>query len=82
MREHLEFKGISLHAEYLSERKFILALISLCADLFAYRVVLTPDQYVQMAAAERKMIIVLDIYDIVKQVRCQSKVNIKLDYRD
>jgi hypothetical protein len=46
MREHLEFKGVSLQMEYLSERKFLKALTSVCADLFAYRVVLTHDQYV------------------------------------
>lgn len=35
-----------------------------------------------MAAAERKLVIVLDLYDIVKQVRSQSKIDIKLETRD
>ena len=78
----MEFKGISLQCEYLSEGKFIKFLIAMCADLFAYRVVLSQEQYVKMEAPERKMILVLDLYDIVKQVRKQSKVDAKLDFRD
>ena len=35
-----------------------------------------------MAAAERKIILVLDLYDLVKRVRKQTKVQAKLDFRD
>lgn len=59
-----------------------MTLTSFCAELFGYRVVLSPDQYMARAGAERKVILVLDLYDIVKQVRKQSKVHAKLEYRD
>lgn len=78
MRDHLESKGISLQTEYLPELKFCKALQNMCADLFAYRVELTPDQFTTVGYAERKMILVLDLYDLVKQVRKQTKVQKRL----
>ena len=35
-----------------------------------------------MVAAERKIILVLDLYDLVKNVRKQTKVQQKLDFKD
>lgn len=53
-----------------------MALI-LC-DLFGYRVELTAKQFFQEGYAERKLILLLDIYDILKKVRKSIKVNDKL----
>jgi hypothetical protein len=47
-------------------------------DLFGYRVDLTPKQFFQEGYAERKLILLLDLYDILKNVRKAIKVNDKL----
>ena len=38
-------------------------------DLFKYRVQLSPDQFIEKGFAERKMLLVLDIYDMLKHIK-------------
>ena len=51
-------------------------------DLFKYRVQLSPEQFVDSGYTERKMVLVLDLYDLIKQVKKQSKVATKLTMKD
>ena len=53
------------------------ACLLLC-DLFGYRVDLTPQQFFATGFAERKMVLVLSIYDILKKTRQGLKINSKL----
>lgn len=62
----------------MGEHKFCKALHSILGEHFGYQVDLSPDQFVQQGFGERKLILVLDVYDIVKQVRKQSKVHKRL----
>ena len=82
MTAHLEKKNVSLEIEYLPDHKFIKKLIEVCADVFCYRIQISPDHFISLGYSERKMVLALDLYDIVKQVRSQSKIQAKLEFRD
>lgn len=58
--------------------KFFRNIQVIFADIFKYRVSLSADQFVEMGYAERKMCLVLDIYDLIKQVKKESKVHKRL----
>ena len=51
---------------------------NMLGTVFNYKTQLTPDQFVQCGYSERKLILVLDAYDLVKQVKRQSKVHKRL----
>lgn len=51
-------------------------------DLFKYRVALLPEQFITRGYTERKMVLVLDLYDVIKQIRKISKVGYKLNMKD
>ena len=51
-------------------------------DLFQYRVALSPEQFIQKGFTERKMVLVLDLYDIVKQVRHVAKLGTRFAAKD
>ncbi len=59
-------KGANPKVEFLSEFKFMKAAQSLLTSVFDYKVQLSPDQFVQSGFSERKLILVLDAYDLVK----------------
>ena len=69
MIEYLKQKGVSLETQYLGEYKFCRALSQILIENFNYRLDLSPDQFVQQGYGERKLILVLDSYDLVKQIR-------------
>jgi len=74
MTTHLVNKNVSLETEYLPDHKFIKKLTDICADVFCYRLQISPEHFISLGYSERKMVLVLDLYDIVKQVRAQSKI--------
>lgn len=51
------------------------ALQHILADVFNHRLIITPEQFVTNGFAERKLILVLEVYDLVKQIKRQSKVD-------
>lgn len=51
-------------------------------DNFKYRVQLSPEQFVDNGYTERKMVLVLDLYDLIKTVKKQTKVAQKLTTKD
>ena len=67
---------------YISDVKFIKSISNPLMDLFRYRIQLSPDQFADDGYAERKMLLVLDIYDIIKSIKSQTKVDKKLNFRD
>ena len=64
-----------MEIQFLPDAKFIKELSKVLIDLFKYRVALSPEQFILSGYTERKMVLVLDLYDLVKQVRNMSKVN-------
>ena len=79
MVQHLVEKGTNPKVEFLSEFKFMKAAQSMLTSVFNYKIQLSPDQFVQNGYSERKLILVLDAYDLVKQVKKQSKVHKRLN---
>ena len=51
-------------------------------DVFAYRVSLGQEQFFETGFAERKIMLVLDIYDFIKRVRKTTKIEKTLAARD
>ena len=78
MVEHLVTKGVNTKIEYLSEQKFIKETKNLLATVFNYNTQLTADQFVKGGFSERKLILALDVYDLVKQIKKQTKIHKKL----
>ena len=66
---YLTAKNVNMEIRYLIESKFIRELSKVLLDLFKYRVALSPEQFIQNGFTERKMVLVLDLYDLIKQVR-------------
>jgi len=71
-----------MEVRYLPHAKFLKEFSKVLIDLFKYRVALAPDQFIQQGYTERKMVLVLDLYDLVKQVRQMAKVGHSLARRD
>ena len=44
-------------------------------DNFKYKVDLSPEQFISKGYAERKMCLIIDVYNLVKLIRQQSKVH-------
>jgi hypothetical protein len=51
-------------------------------DTFKYRVEMTPEQFVQSGFGERKMCLVIDVYNMLKTVRSQGKVQRRVEMKD
>lgn len=66
MIEHLQHKGVNMEFQYLGEKKFCKALLHILGDNFGYKLDLTPAQFISNGYGERKQVLVLDIYDMVK----------------
>jgi len=52
------------------------------SDVFGYRVSLGQEQFFETGFAERKMMLILDIYDFINTVRRSTKVDKTLAARD
>jgi len=64
------------------EHKFLREMSKVLIDLFKYRVALAPEQFNQRGFTERKMVLVLDLYDLVKQVRKMAKIGYRVNMKD
>ena len=79
---YLTAKNVNMEIRHMIESKFIKELTKVLVDLFKYRVALSPEQFIQNGFTERKMVLVLDLYDIIKQVRMMAKVGHRLTMKD
>lgn len=64
--------------KYMPDKKFYKNICLVLCDMFGYRATMTQDQFFERGFAERKLIFVLDIYDILKSTRKNIKINSKL----
>ena len=55
--------------------KFLKCVTLFLVDLFGYRVNIDSKQFFQEGFTERKLILILDIYDILKNVRKNIRIN-------
>ena len=55
--------------------KFFKCVTLFLVDLFGYRVNIDSKQFFQEGFTERKLILILDIYDIIKNVRKNIRIN-------
>ena len=55
--------------------KFFKCVTLFLVDLFGYRVNIDSKQFFQEGFTERKLIFILDIYDILKNVRKNIRIN-------
>mmetsp|Transcript_15682 Transcript_15682/g.24051 ORF Transcript_15682/g.24051 Transcript_15682/m.24051 type:complete len:235 (+) Transcript_15682:1-705(+) len=74
--------GVSSDVKYMPDGPFLKNAMLILCDLFGYRSELTPSQFFQTGFVERKLILLLDIYDILKQTRKNLKINSRLDARE
>jgi len=74
----LKKNKVNMEIRYLAEAKFLKHISKVLMDLFKYRVQLAPEQFATTGFAERKMCLLLDVFDIVKKVRKMSKVDAHL----
>merc|ERR1711893_569213 len=71
-----------MQIQYMVEGKFLREFSKVLIDLFKYRVALAPEQFIAKGYTERKMVLVLDLYDLVKQVRKMAKIGYKINMKD
>ena len=62
----LKAKKVNLQIQFLIESKFLKELSKVLLDLFQYRIALSSEQFIQQGYTERKMVLVLDLYDLIK----------------
>ena len=67
-----------MEIEFLGEKKFARELSRTLAYKYNYRVDLNPEQFASQGFGERKMVLLLDIYGLLKQARKDGKVNKRL----
>ena len=79
---YLKENGVNMEIQFLIEAKFLKELAKVLVDLFQYRVTLAPEQFIQQGFTERKMVLVLDLYDLIKQVRKMAKVGYRINMKD
>lgn len=81
-RQFTEERNLDRSIEFLPEQKFIRAISAFLLEHLKYRVQLAPEQFVELGFTERKMVLVLDLYDLIKSVKKQTKVATKLTMKD
>ena len=62
----------------MPDGKFFQSIVLILCDLFAFRVDLNSHQFFDTGYAEKKLIMILNIYDILKNTRKNIKINDKL----
>lgn len=72
--------GMTVHQDikFMPDISFYKNICLILCDLFGYRTNLTPNQFFSMGFSEPKIVFVLDLYDIIKQVRKGIKINERL----
>ena len=64
----------------MPDGQFFQSVCLILCDLFAFRVDMTSNQFFDSGFAEKKLILVLNIYDILKNTRKNIKINDKLGH--
>jgi len=70
---------VNADVRFLPDAQFYKTFTLILCDLFGYRVDLSPAQFFDQGYTERKLILVLDLYDILKKTRKGIKINNKLN---
>jgi hypothetical protein len=70
--------GVHSDLKYMADGKFYSSVCLILCDLFGFRADLNSNQFFDIGYAERKLIMVLNIYDILKNTRKNIKINSKL----
>jgi hypothetical protein len=75
-----EFLNKSVHPDvkFMPDETFFKNISLILCDLFNYRVDMTSKQFFGPGFAEKKLIMILDLYDILKNCRKGLKINSKL----
>ena len=81
-RAFIDERKIDRSIEFLPEQKFIKAVGAFLLEHLKYRIQLSPEQFVEPGFTERKMVLVLDLYDLIKSVKKQTKVAARLTMKD
>ena len=68
-------RGVNTDIQFLPDGKFFRNLSLMLVDVFAYRVKLSNDQFFENGFSEQKMLLPLEIYDIIKKVKKNTKVD-------
>jgi hypothetical protein len=74
--------GVNKDLKFLPDTQFYKSLTLILCDMFGYRVDLSHAQFFAKGYSEKKMIMALDIYDILKKTRKGIKVNTKLTRKE
>ena len=64
--------------KFMPDQAFYKNISLILCDLFNYRVDMTSKQFFANGCAEKKLILLLDLYDILKNCRKGLKINSKL----
>jgi hypothetical protein len=75
-------RGVNTDLQFLPDGKFYRNLGLMLVDVFAYRVKLSQDQFFETGFSEQKMMLILDIYDLIKRVKRGKNVDKKLEMVD
>jgi hypothetical protein len=78
----LQGRGVNTDIQFLPDGKFFRNLSLMLVDVFAYRVKLSNDQFFESGFSEQKMLLPLEIYDIIKKVKKHTKVEKTLQAKD
>jgi len=72
-----EFLTTKVHPDvkFMPDNVFYKNICLILCDLFGYRIDMTPKQFFELGFAEKKLILVLDLYDILKKCRKGLKIN-------
>ena len=77
--QHIQEKyHVHQDLKFLPDQQFYKSVCLILCDMFGYRADLTPEQFFDKGFAERKLIMILNIYDILKSTRKNIKINAKL----
>lgn len=80
--KYLETRQVNLEMQFMSDKKFYRNFTKVLQEVFLYRSVMSPEQFNEKGCTERKICLILDIYDLVKTVKKQSQVAGKLSFVD
>lgn len=64
--------------KFLGDMKFYRKVSLILIDLFNYKPALSVDQFFEQGYGERKMIMVLDVYDIIKKCKREHKIKTQM----
>ena len=82
MIEKLKRHKINFDIRYMTPHKFYRQIQQTLLDLFNFRTTLSSDQFVGEGCAERKLLLIIDVYGLVKLCKRQARVTQRLTAHD